>query len=343
MNDAIHVFKRLPVPGVLAQSAGGGEPREPRERPLVGVVRNPRSHRNMGHDPEQVSSADVIIETPRTHDDLVDALARFARQQVDYIVVDGGDGTVRDVLTCGAGFFGENWPALVVLPKGKTNALAVDLGLPRDWSLGRALDAAENGRRLRRRALIVAEADNPQARAQGFIVGAGVFTAATSLGQDAHRWGAFNSLAVGVTALWTIGQAILGRTGRGMRKTTTMRLAMADGSAFPHSDLGPRDQRFFLLASTLERFPLGARPFGALTAGLKIAVLDTPRRLAMVLVPALLTGLNVHLDRIRGTHQATIEDGFDLEIEGCIVLDGEAFPPGHYRVSQGPSLDFIVP
>ena len=62
---------------------------------------------------------------------------------IDYLVVDGGDGTVRDVLTCGAGIFGESWPTLIVLPNGKTNALAADLGLPTNWSLSDAMEAIQ--------------------------------------------------------------------------------------------------------------------------------------------------------------------------------------------------------
>ena len=73
-----------------------------RGAPLVGIVRNPRSHRNKGHASELADCANILIETPRSHAALRETLAGFAERGIDYLAVDGGDGTVRDVLTCGA-------------------------------------------------------------------------------------------------------------------------------------------------------------------------------------------------------------------------------------------------
>ncbi len=98
-------------------------------RPLVGLIRNPRSHRNKGQPPELADDPRVLTHAPRSHADLRLVLEDFAAKGIDLLAVDGGDGTVRDVLTCGADIWGEHWPELIVLPKGKTNALTVDLGL----------------------------------------------------------------------------------------------------------------------------------------------------------------------------------------------------------------------
>ena len=54
----------------------------------------------------------------------------------------------RDALTGGAMVFGENWPDLAVLPRGKTNALTVDLGMPKHWSLEQAIIAHRDGGRV---------------------------------------------------------------------------------------------------------------------------------------------------------------------------------------------------
>ena len=70
------------------------------------------------------------------------ALEMIARVKPKVLVINGGDGTVRDVLTAGLDVFGEHWPALAVLPKGKTNALNVDLGAPAGWSLAMLLPFA---------------------------------------------------------------------------------------------------------------------------------------------------------------------------------------------------------
>src|SRR5688500_12613265 len=134
MHGSVHLFDHLPqIARPKALPAGAVAP--VRQVPLVGVIRNLRSHRKDGDLPEWTGRATLLVESPRKRTELTSVLSRFAERRVDYIVIAGGDGTVRDVLTCGAGIFGERWPPLVVLPNGKTNALAVDLGLPPKWSL----------------------------------------------------------------------------------------------------------------------------------------------------------------------------------------------------------------
>lgn len=347
MDGTIYEFKRLPK---FAQSEETAPPRKPsrapggRAVPLVGIVRNPRSHRNKGLAPELADCSNILTETPRTREDLHETLSEFARRGIDYLVIDGGDGTVRDALTCGADIFGENWPSLVVLPRGKTNALAVDLGLPNHWSLSEAIEAAARGNVVKRRPLLISERDNVDAGVvQGFILMGGVLTIATEAGQEAHRWGAFNSFAVGLTILWSLIQTLFGRTGQGWRVTTPMRLRdAADGRELPHSRHGRRGERFMLFASTLERFPLGIKPFGSpIRGGIKLGIMDWPLRWLVALVPAILLGLRNRFLARNGAHQIDV-DAVELDIDGSFILDGEAFPPGRYLVEQGPLLRFVT-
>ena len=130
--SGIKTFDELPRP-----RRGSAPPavREAREVPLIGVIRNTRSHRNTGREQGEAPGAEVILESTQKRRELYDVLDRFAQKGVDYLAISGGDGTVRDVLTGGAEIFGDDWPTLIVLPKGKTNALATDLGAPADWRL----------------------------------------------------------------------------------------------------------------------------------------------------------------------------------------------------------------
>lgn len=334
MTGAIKTFHELPEarPGSVPWRPRGGE------APLVGMVRNPRSHRNKGHEAEDPAAAEVLVETTHKRKELAGVLDRFARQGIDFLAVDGGDGTVRDVLTSGAAIFGENWPPLIVLPKGKTNALAADLGLPGDWSLTRAIERARAGSFATRRPLVVADATHPEARVQGFLLGAGLFTRATSLGQSAHRLGAFNAVAVAVTALWTLGQALCAGRRNIWRRPTPMRLTDAQGDPIA----GDEAERYLLLASTLENFPMGLKPFGQVREGLKLGVLDRARRKSLLRVPLIAVGRTPAEPEKLGFHWLSPES-FRFTIEDRFILDGEAFPPGDYWVLQGPELRLVAP
>jgi hypothetical protein len=338
MNHPIKTFDSLPQAARVPVPLRSLNVRENRLIPLVGVIRNPRSYRNKGLAAAHSARAEVITETTLKRRELFEVLARFASAGVDYIAIDGGDGTVRDVLTCGASSFGDEWPPLILMPKGKTNALAADLGLPGDWTLDSALERARAGSFTRRRPLVVAEAEDPDARVHGFMLGAGVFTQAISLGQSAHRWGAFNALAVLVTTFWSLGQAFFAGAGNPWRQRTGMRLADDAGRPI----LGEAEQRYVLLSSTLENFPMGLRPFGDAREGLKLTVLDHPGRKSLLRIPRVAFGRRPSDPARLGYHWLT-PDSYLMELEDRFILDGEAFPAGSYRISQGPELRFVVP
>ncbi|CCA91093.1 MULTISPECIES: diacylglycerol kinase family protein [unclassified Novosphingobium] len=347
MYGSIYEFESLPSfgkQGSEGHSRSSSRVRRGRAVPLVGIVRNPRSHRNKGIAPEMADCSNILTETPRTREDLHHTLAEFARRGIDYLVVDGGDGTVRDVLTCGADIFGNDWPTLMILPKGKTNALTVDLGLPNHWSLAEALAAAQNGNTVTRRPLRVSPADGSGGCIQGFIFGTGTFSLATEAGQEAHRRGAFNSFAVGISILWAVIQALFGGAGNPWRACTPTRLVdRFTGRALPRTGPGRDDERLMTFATTFEKFPLGARPFGSnVPPGMKLAVVDWPVRWVIMLVPAMLFGFYGRFLKRAGVHRFCASD-VDIDLGGTFILDGEAFPAGRYILDEGPQLTFVVP
>ena len=314
-----------------------------RDKPLVGVIRNPRSHRNRGHMPELHDKPNVFTASPPTRTELARVLAGFAQRGVDLIAVDGGDGTVRDVLTCGAQVFGNAWPKLIVLPKGKTNALAFDLGLPPAWTLADALEAASAGKVVERCPVVIGQADGSLGKVMGFVFGAGIFTTATQAGQTAHRFGAFDSFAVGVTAVAGIFQALFG-IGKGpWRKTTEMRIGLGpQGEAAAHSGHGDERARYAMAFSTLERFPAGLNPFGRIKTGLRFVLVDAPLRRVIALIPFMLAGWDRPRFAKLGVHRGVVSEAL-IDLGDSFILDGEAFPAGRYRIQTGPKLQFIVP
>ena len=341
MHGSIHLFDRLPQVDSAGAAPQPGVAAPVRARPLVGLIRNPRSHRNEAGRSQRVSDPNIILRMPDKRSELPAILEEFARERVDYIAIDGGDGTVRDVLTCGAGQFGESWPALIVLPSGKTNALAHDLGIPADWSVADAIAAARQGNVVMRRPMVVSQRGDDKAQVRGFVLGAGAFTHAVTLGQDAHRFGAFNSAAVAVTTAWSALQALFGSAGNKWRKPTRMYLADEDGRAI-ESHAGRPDERYLLLASTLYGFPAGLDPFRSVTGRIRFGVLDTASRRVLSRLPMLMRGKITPATRNRGAHVHGV-DAMQFDIGDSFILDGEAFPAGQYRITAGRRLRFIVP
>ena len=302
----------------------------------VGIVCNPKSHLNRGAQyAAGVPGADsVMVAAPRTRTALAETLAGFAARRIDLLVIDGGDGTVRDVLTCAEHLWKGVWPDIVVIPSGKTNALAIDLGIPTGWTLADALAAAKRSRRVERRPVEVARSDGSRPL-RGFLFGAGAFVKATELAQHTHRAGAFNGVAVGLALFGAVLQTMFGGARSAWRKGSAMALRLPGGEADQHP-------RYLLLASALRSLPLGLKPFGRPRDGMKLLSIDAPPRLLPITAPALLAGSEApwmarmgyhHLDA--ASFEVTLDDGF--------ILDGEHFAGGTLAVRQGPVLSFVVP
>lgn len=348
MRPTSSAFSRLPgspgaidgrMPDPAAETPGAAA------SPLVGLIRNSKSHRNKGHKEPGTDIPGVLMIEPQTKPELEEALAEFARRGIGILAISGGDGTVRDVLTRGASIFGDEWPDLVILPQGKTNALAVDLGVPRKWSLPQALQAARAKGRVTRKPIIVENVDGNSPKNFGFILGAGVFSTAIDAGQVAHRYGAFQSFAVGITTAFGIVQALFGIGESPWRRITPMQIRSgSEQNDLPHSGHGKPEGRFLAGFTTLADFPLGLRPFRKTgRAGeINFLVFDAPLRRAVALVPLIFSGADPRFLDSLGVQRGA-DSEFQLDLGDRFILDGEFFPAGNYRISLGPELQFIVP
>ena len=102
----------------------------------MGILNNPLSGGNrkgLKEIREAASAAqpEVLQREVQTPEDVTETLADFARQEVNIVVVNGGDGTVQAALTAifNHHFF-ETKPTLAVLPSaGTTSMIAGDVGL----------------------------------------------------------------------------------------------------------------------------------------------------------------------------------------------------------------------
>lgn len=327
----------VPAPAMTHTRSASGTPR-------VGLISNPKSHRNrMAASGGEPVRDDMLSAVPRTRDELRHALADFARAGVDLLIVDGGDGTVRDVLTCAGDAWGTAWPRIAVLPAGKTNALALDLGVPADWTLDAAIEAASGGRIVHRSPIEVERRDAPAPTLRGFLFGAGAFVGGTALAQTTHQVGAFRGLAVGLAVGWAITQTLFGAPSSVWRRGEPMRIDWAPGTRFLHDRRPPPDgPRYILFASTLDRLPVGLKVFGRVRSGLKTLVIDAPPRWLGAAMGLVIGGSEARWLAEAGYHRGDT-DRLDVSLRSDFILDGESFGAGDYTIRNGPALSFVVP
>lgn len=320
---------------MAAPGAAGAAPR-------IAVISNPRSHRNR-KDPLVVpDEGSTALFEPRTRDDLRAVLGALAAAGTQLLVIAGGDGTVRDVLTRSASFWEDRCPAIAILPRGKTNALALDIGVPRDWTVADAIAAWRRGS-TRSRPPIEITRDRPGETVRGFLFGAGMFVDATDLAQQTHRIGAVNNLAVGLSILWTAGKVVFGRDDDAWRAGRHMAIRYGgDARALHDAPLDSEGPRFIALFSTLERMPLGVRPFGPARPGLKACVVDAPPRHFLRNLTRAIAGSEAETLERHGLHRVDASQ-VDIDLEGGFILDGERFPAGRYQLREGAPVPFVAP
>jgi hypothetical protein len=328
---------------VQNRGAAGLMPAASKEKPAVarsdqpiGIIFNHRAHRNAGdHRRYPDTPGQVLKAAPATKPELDSTLAFFAAKELGTLVIDGGDGTVSDILSRLPRHFGDRLPRLAIVPSGKTNALALDLGIPAKWTMRDALQAHAAGRVLQRTPLELRYDGQAEAQLRGFLFGAGAFVRATALAQNVHKSGAFHGLAIALSLAGAVGQTLFGSRHNIWRRGEPMVVDLPGGCHVERN-------LYLLLGSTLERLPLGLKPFGRVRSGLKLLGIEAPPRKLALGVPMLLAGLeNDWLDS-NGYHRADV-DRFHVEVGPHFVLDGEVHEGGRITIGRGAPIDFLVP
>jgi hypothetical protein len=264
-----------------------GAPAVGRRRRRVGLLDNPRSG---GNRRRPGALRDVVeahgdlrhhrVESPA---DVAAALADFAREGIDVVAINGGDGTIQAALTAvlGQPLF-DTPPVFAVLTAGTTSMISRDVGVrgPRAAALTRLLEWARSPggeARVVERPVLRLE-HTPGAPPQF-----GMFFGAAAIEQGIrfcltriHTLGVSGELGAGLALAALLGGLARGRTDVVWPVPVTTAL-----------DGGPPERRdlLVLMVSTLERLVVGLRPFwGDGAAPLHYtAVLGRPRRLRAAL------------------------------------------------------------
>src|ERR1044072_4852078 len=121
-------------------------------RPRIALISNPKSTGNLAQLPRIrafcAEHTDIFHYEVEQASQIGEAMRTIARIDPAVLAINGGDGTVQAVLTelHNGGHFGKAAPPVAVLPSGKTNLIALDLGAQGDpvATLERLIELARN-------------------------------------------------------------------------------------------------------------------------------------------------------------------------------------------------------
>jgi len=298
-------------------------------RPRIALLSNPRSTGNLAQLSRIRSYCaehpDIFHYEVEQVEQIADALKTIARIRPKMLVINGGDGTVQAALTemYNGEHFGADRPPVAVLPSGKTNLIALDLGANGDpiAALRRLLEMAQDdlGPHLVARELIALETDGTTKPVIGmFLGGAGLAETMLYCRHKIYPLGLPNGVSHALTALALI-----------LRVVFRIRASFLPPDGAPlristRSD-GHLSGRFAVLAvTTLDKLLLSSEVAGSKRGALKLLAVDErPMSLLRAFFASLVGKL--HRLKLRGVH---LEETDEISIEGDrsnVILDGETF------------------
>lgn len=300
----------------------------PDSPPRLGVISNPHS----GHNRRGLEAVSALLAgahgvhhvVTRDPEQLAATLAQFARDGVDTLAVNGGDGSLARVV----GLLVErspftSMPLVCALPGGTSNVTAADTGmrggLPDALARLLAWRRGEAGevRRIVRPVIGVRGADG-RALGHGFIFDAGaVVDGIEYWNRRVKAHGPRGDAGPGLALARTLWGMLRGH--EGFAEPLRARITEASGA--------PLDGEFRLIvASALERLFLGIHPFCDEGTG-RLLFTAVERRAPHFLrsLPPLLAGRRTHrMTPANGYHSHRI-DALGLDFDGVFTLDGELY------------------
>jgi diacylglycerol kinase family enzyme len=261
-------------------------------------------------------------------DQVGDALRTIVRVKPTVLVINGGDGTVQAALTeiFNGGHFGDSPPPVAVLPNGKTNLIAHDLGADGDpiAALERVLEIARSDLdpHIVQRELIALSGGTADGKPVlgMFLGGAGLADTMLYCRHKIYPLGLPNGLAHFLALMLGLVSVAAGRR---------ISFGPVRAKALRVSVLRQRElngQFSVLMVTTLQRLLFKSHMPGASTrtGAMQLLVID---RSILALLRALTAALRGRLGRYRvtGVH---LERGDEIRIEGDhsnVILDGEIF------------------
>jgi len=299
-------------------------------RPRIALLSNPRSTGNVAQLPRIrafcVEHPDIFHYEVERADQIGEAMATIARVRPKLLIINGGDGTVQAALTelhNGAHFL-DGAPPVAVLPSGKTNLIALDLGAGGDpvVALERLLALARTDLAphiVARELIALSGGEGGSVPVIGmFLGGAGLADIMLYCRHRIYPLGFSNGISHVITAIAVI-----------LRQVFRLRASFLPPepallSVSLHRD-GPLSGRFALMfVTTLEKMLLSGEVASRGSGQLKfVAVEQRPLSLVRAFLASLFGKLGD--TKMVGVH---VENADEISIDGDsseVIFDGETF------------------
>jgi diacylglycerol kinase family enzyme len=297
----------------------------------VALLSNPRSTGNRSLLPRVRSFCaahkDIFHYEVEHVDQIGAALRTIAMVKPKVLVINGGDGTVQATLTeiHNGGHFGDSPPPVAVLPNGKTNLIAQDLGAVGDplGALEKVLELARSDldpHIVRRELIALSGGTEDGLPVLGMFLG-GALLADTMLYCRHKLYPRFpNPVAHALALMLGLLAVVIGRFARYVpQRKMPLRVSFTRNGEL-------RGHFAVLMVTTLQRVLFGTHMpgEGQRTGAMQLIVIE---RSLGALLGALIAAIRGRLGRgrLRGVH---LERGDEIRIEGehsSVILDGELF------------------
>jgi diacylglycerol kinase family enzyme len=305
----------------------------------VALLSNPRSTGNQSMLPQVraycARHSDIFHYEVEDVDQIACALKTIARVKPKALVINGGDGTVQTALTelYHGGHFGANPPPVAVLPNGKTNLIAHDLGAAGDpiEALDRVLELVRTDMmpHIVSRELIQLTGgydSNARPVLGMFLGGAGLADTILYCRHKLYPLGIPNWVAHGLALMLGMVSVIVGRRSRLLpAKWAPIKISVTRRAEM-------QGKYAFLMVTTLERLLLNGTMAGSGPRAGAMQLLVIERNLFSIL-GALFAATRGRLG-LRAIHGVHIARGDEIRIGGTrsnIILDGEMFEANEDR------------
>ncbi len=288
---------------------------------------------------------EILQQDVQTPSDVFEALAGFARREVNIVVINGGDGTVQAALTAlfhNSSF--ETLPLLAVLRSaGTTSMIAGDIGLKgsRMRALQRLFNWAHTsgeGSRVIQRPVLRVRVPSATKPVYGMFFGAAaIYQATLFCKQKIHARGLRGESAAGLAMIRFLFAVFLKD-----RKVVSAVPVSTGVNQRP-----PEHGKYLLLfITTLQRLFLGLRPYwGIEQKPLHYTTIGSQPRHFLRALPFLMRGQkSVYVTPDNGYISRNVE-AVQLTLEGGFNLDGELYTPdsrsGPVIVEYGGQASFL--